>query len=134
MTHDLSIPPEIQHYGCMVDPLCKAGLIKAALELIQSMRIVANSIWGALLSGCKLYKNLEIAQVIVNKLMVLELNNSGYYTLLVNMYAESNQWKKVAKIRSTMKVQGVEKTSPRSSWIAMDSKIHLFASSDKSHP
>ncbi|KAI7987850.1 Pentatricopeptide repeat-containing protein [Camellia lanceoleosa] len=135
MTHDFSIPPEMQHYGCMVDLLCKAGLIKDALELIQSMRIVPNSvIWGALLSGCRLYKNLEIAQVAVNKLMVLEPNNSGYYTLMVNMYAESNRWNEVAKIRSTMKVQGVEKTSPGSSWIEMDSKIHLFAASDKSHP
>ncbi|KAL7198600.1 hypothetical protein ACSBR2_020985 [Camellia fascicularis] len=62
MTCDFSIPPEIQHYECMVD-----------------------------LFGCKLYKNLEIAQVAVNKLMVLEPNNSGCYTLLVNMYAESNQ-------------------------------------------
>ncbi|KAI7980376.1 Pentatricopeptide repeat-containing protein [Camellia lanceoleosa] len=135
MPCNISIPPEIQHYGCMVDLLCKAGLIKDALELIESMRIVPNSIiWGALLSGCKLYKNLEIAQVAVNKLMVLEPSNSGYYILLVNMYVESNRWNEVAKIRSTTKVQGIEKTSPGSSWIEMDSKIHLFAASDKSHP
>ncbi|KAL7189559.1 hypothetical protein ACSBR1_039247 [Camellia fascicularis] len=92
MTRHLSIPLEIQHYGCMVNLLCKAGLIKDALELIQSTRIAPNSIiWGALLSECKLYKNLEIAQVVVNKLMVLEPNNSGYYTFLVNTYVESNQ-------------------------------------------
>ncbi|KAL7198603.1 hypothetical protein ACSBR2_020988 [Camellia fascicularis] len=135
MPRDISIPPEIQHYGCMVDLLCKAGLIKDALELIESMRIVPNSIiWGALLSGCQLYKNLEIAQVAVNKLMDLEPNNSGYYILLVNMYVESNRWNEVAKIRTTIKVQGIEKTSPGSSWIEMDGKIHLFAASDKCHP
>ncbi|KAL7168207.1 hypothetical protein ACSBR2_038611 [Camellia fascicularis] len=33
-----------------------------------------------------------------------------------------------------MKVQGVEKISPGSNWIEMDSKIHLFATFDKSHP
>ncbi|KAF5936721.1 hypothetical protein HYC85_024227 [Camellia sinensis] len=33
-----------------------------------------------------------------------------------------------------MKVQGVEKISPRSSWIEMDSKINLFEAFDKSHP
>ncbi|KAI7980379.1 Pentatricopeptide repeat-containing protein [Camellia lanceoleosa] len=33
-----------------------------------------------------------------------------------------------------MKVQGVEKISPGSSWIEMDSKIHLFEAFDKSHP
>uniref|UniRef100_A0A5B7A6W9 Pentatricopeptide repeat-containing protein n=1 Tax=Davidia involucrata TaxID=16924 RepID=A0A5B7A6W9_DAVIN len=135
LARDYSIPLEIEHYGCMVDLLCKAGLLEDALELIRNMRVEPNSvIWGALLGGCKLHRNLEIAQIAVNKLMVLEPNNSGYYTLLVNMYAEANQWIEVAKIRSTMKDQGVEKTCPGSSWIEMERKIHQFAASDKSHP
>ncbi|XAR71095.1 hypothetical protein NMG60_11028203 [Bertholletia excelsa] len=135
MTNDYSIPPEIQHYGCMVDLLCKAGLVEDALELIQSMQIEPNSvIWGALLGGCKLHRNLNIAQVAVEKLMVLEPNNSGYYNLLVNMYVEANGWGEVAKIRSAMKVRGIEKTNPGSSWIEINRKIHQFAASDKSHP
>ncbi|PSR86113.1 Pentatricopeptide repeat-containing protein [Actinidia chinensis var. chinensis] len=134
MSSDYSIPPEIQHYGCMVDLFCKAGLLEDALGLIQSMQIEPNSIvWGALLGGCKLHRNLSVAQIAVDKLMVLEPNNSGHYTLLVNMYAEENQWSEVSKIRSTMKLLGVEKTCPGSSWIEIDSKVHLFAASDKSH-
>ncbi|KAF7112170.1 hypothetical protein RHSIM_RhsimUnG0254100 [Rhododendron simsii] len=135
MSNHYSIPPEIQHYGCMVDLLCKAGLLEDALELIVGMPIKPNSvIWGALLSGCKLQKNLDIAQIAVNKLMTLEPNNSGYFSLLINMYAEANRWSEVTKVRSTMKVLGVEKTSPGSSWIEIDSRVHLFAASDKSHP
>ncbi|XP_052192602.1 pentatricopeptide repeat-containing protein At1g06143 [Diospyros lotus] len=135
MTNDYSICLEIQHYGCMVDLFCKAGLLEDALELIQSMEIEPNSIiWGALLGGCKLHKNLDIAQIVVNKLMILEPNNSGYYNLLVNMYAEANRWSEVANIRSIMKVYGVGKTSPGSSWIELDNKIDVFAASDKSHP
>lgn len=134
MSRDFSIPPEIEHYGCMVDLLGKAGLLEDALELVRSMRMEPNSvIWGALLGGCKLHRNLKIAQVAVNELKVLEPNNSGYYTLLVNMYAEVNRWSEVANIRATMKELGVEKTSPGSSWIEMDRKIHQFAASDKSH-
>ncbi|GFZ19792.1 basic helix loop helix (bHLH) DNA-binding superfamily protein [Actinidia rufa] len=134
MSSDYSIPPEIQHYGCMVDLFCKAGLLEDALGLIQSMQIEPNSIvWGALLGGCKLHRNLSIAQIAVDKLMVLEPNNSGHYTLLVNMYAEENQWSEVSKIRSAMKLLGVEKTCRGSSWIEIDSKVHLFAASDKSH-
>ncbi|XP_057484582.1 pentatricopeptide repeat-containing protein At1g06143 [Actinidia eriantha] len=134
MSSDYSISPEIQHYGCMVDLFCKAGLVEDALGLIQSMQIKPNSIvWGALLGGCKLHRNLSVAQIAVDKLMVLEPNNSGHYTLLVNMYAEENQWSEVSKIRSTMKLLGVEKTCPGSSWIEIDSKVHLFAASDKSH-
>lgn len=134
MTCDFSIAPQIEHYGCMVDLLCKAGLLEDALELIQSMKMEPNAvIWGAVLGGCKLYKNLDIAQVVVNKLMVLEPNNSGYYTLLVNMYADANRWNEVAKARAAMKELGVEKTCPGSSWIEMESKIHQFAASDKYH-
>lgn len=118
----------------MVDLLSKAGLLEDALSLIQSMELEPNSvIWGALLGGCKLHRNLEIAQVAVNKLTVLEPHNSGYYTLLVNMYAEVDRWGQVAQIRQIMRESGVEKRFPGSSWIELDGKIHQFAASDKSH-
>ncbi|GKC76361.1 pentatricopeptide repeat-containing protein, partial [Tanacetum coccineum] len=113
MTRDYNIRPEIEHYGCMVDLLCKAGLLEDALGMIRDMRMEPNAvIWGALLGGCKLQKNLEIAQIAVNKLMSLEPDNSGYYTLLVNMFAEANRWSEVAKLRSAMKYLRVEKKSP----------------------
>lgn len=135
MTNDYGITPEIQHYGCMVDLLCKAGLIDDALQLIKSMEIEPNSvIWGALLGGCKLYNKLDIAQIAVSKLKILEPNNSGYCNLLVNIYAEANRWNEVSRVRSSMRTLGVEKTCPGSSWVELDNKIHLFAASDKSHP
>lgn len=135
MINNYGISPEIQHYGCMVDLLCKAGLINDALILIENMEIEPNSvIWGSLLGGCKLHDKLDIAQIPVSKLKILEPNNSGYYNLLVNMYAEANRWSEVAKVRSLMRTLGVEKTFPGSSWVELDNKIHLFAASDKSHP
>ncbi|KAI3450915.1 hypothetical protein Pfo_007580 [Paulownia fortunei] len=135
MTSRYSILPEIEHYGCMVDLLCRVGLLEEALVLIRSIRMEPNSvIWGALLGGCKLYKNLDIAQVAVDRLMVLEPNNSGYYTLLINMYAEANRWSEVVKIRATMKERGVEKIWPGSSWIEVKKKMHQFAACDNYHP
>ncbi|KAG6679366.1 hypothetical protein I3842_14G127200 [Carya illinoinensis] len=135
MVSDYSIPHEVGHFGCMVDLLSKAGFLRDALELIRSMKVEPNSvIWGALLGGCKLHRNWEIAQVAVNELMVLEPNNNGYYNLVVNMYARVNRWGEVAKIRAAMKNLRVEKSSPRSSWIEMGRKIHQFAAFDKTHP
>lgn len=134
MTFDFSIPPEIEHYGCMVDLLSKGGLLEEALLLIRAMKFEANAvIWGTLLGGCKLHKNLDIAQVAVNELMVLEPSNSGHYSLLINMYAEVNRWSEAAKIRDSMRKLGVEKPCPGSSWIEMESVLHQFAASDKSH-
>ncbi|KAD7477918.1 hypothetical protein E3N88_01054 [Mikania micrantha] len=134
MIHDFHIPPEIEHYGCMVDLLCKAGVLEDALQVIKEMRMEPNAvIWGALLGGCKLHKNLEIAMIAVDKLMILEPDNSGYYTLLVNMFAEANRWSEVARMRVTMKDLRVEKKIPGSSWIEINGKIHRFSASDKYH-
>ncbi|KAL5577694.1 hypothetical protein UlMin_019393 [Ulmus minor] len=135
MTNDYSITPEIEHYGCMVDLLSKAGLLEEALEFIRSMKFEPNSvIWGALLGGCKLHKNLDIGQLAVSELMVLESNNSGHYNLLFNMYSEVNRRGDAAKVWSTMKELGVEKICPGSSWIEIGSKIQQFVASDYSHP
>lgn len=134
MTQEYGIAPEMEHYGCMVDLLCKAGLLEEALEIIRSMKIEPNAvIWGALLGGCKLQKNLEIAQVAVGKLSVLEPNNSGYYTLLLNMYANANRWSEVAQIRAFLRELGVGKEYPGSSWIEIETKIHQFAACDNYH-
>ncbi|KAK4492218.1 hypothetical protein RD792_003018 [Penstemon davidsonii] len=135
MTKKYSILPEIEHYGCMVDLFCKAGLLEEALELIRSMRMQPNSVvLGTLLNGCKLHKNLEIAQFAVDRLTVLEPYNSGYCTLLLNMYAEANRWTEVARIRTIMKERGVEKIWPGSSWIEVKKKMYQFAACDNYHP
>ncbi|KAI6703695.1 hypothetical protein NL676_012831 [Syzygium grande] len=135
MTDDYTITPGVEHYGCMVHLLSKAGLLEDALELIQNMKVEPNSvIWGALLGGCELHQNLEIAQVAANALNVLEPENNGYHALLVNMYTEVSRWGEVAKIRASMKEQRVEKECPGASSIEMEGEIHQFALSDKNHP
>ncbi|KAK2415925.1 pentatricopeptide repeat-containing protein, chloroplastic [Trifolium repens] len=128
MIEDYCISPRVEHYGCMFDLLSKGGFLDDALEMIRGMEFKPNGfIWGALLNGCKVHKNLEIARIAVQNLMVLEPSNSGHYSLLVNMYAEVNRWSDVAKIRTEMKDLGVEKKCPGSSWIEINKEIHVFA-------
>ncbi|CAN6877206.1 unnamed protein product [Brassica oleracea] len=134
MSDEYSILPNIEHYGCMVALFSKAGLIQEALGLIESMEFEANAvIWGALLDGCRLHKNLEIAEIAFNKLMVLEPRNSGYYSLLISMYAGENRWRDVAEVRGRMRELGIEKICPGASWIELDKRVHLFAAADRSH-
>ncbi|GAB2244877.1 hypothetical protein Droror1_Dr00000370 [Drosera rotundifolia] len=134
MINTFFISPEIEHYGCMVDLLCKAGLIDDALELVQGMKMELNSvIWGALLSGCKRCKNLDVAELAVQKLTALEPDHCGRYTLLQNMYAQASKWEHVARIRTTIRELGLEKSCPGSSWIEMDGQVHQFSAADESH-
>ncbi|XP_074287268.1 pentatricopeptide repeat-containing protein At1g06143 [Silene latifolia] len=134
MIDDFQINPQVEHYGCMVDLLCKARLLEDAMDVIKRMKIKPNAVvWGALLNGCKLCLNLEMAELAVSNLMELEPENCGYYTLLANMYAEANQWKEVAKIRAIIRELGIEKQCPGSSWIEMGNEVHQFVAADKSH-
>ncbi|XP_068654377.1 pentatricopeptide repeat-containing protein At1g06143 [Aristolochia californica] len=135
MTQTHSIPAELEHYGCMVDLLSRAGLLEEAMNLIENMKIEPNSvIWGALLGGCKTHRNMDIGLIAAKKLMVLEPSNCGHYSLLVNLYADTNQWGEVAYIRSEMKYRSVLKSSPGHSWIELEHKVHEFVASDISHP
>ncbi|KAM0866237.1 hypothetical protein ACQ4PT_042741 [Festuca glaucescens] len=48
--------PRVDHYGCMVDLLSRAGLLQEAHRLINDMPMKANAVvWGALLGGCKIH-------------------------------------------------------------------------------
>ncbi|KAK4765670.1 hypothetical protein SAY86_026760 [Trapa natans] len=134
MKEDYRITPRVEHYGCMVDLFSRAGLLEDALGLIRSMEFEPNAfIWGSLLGGCRVHRNLEIARVCGDALMSLEPNNTGHHMLLVNMYAENNRWGEVVNIRRTMKGNGVEKEFPGQSWIEIGGETCQFAASDGNH-
>ncbi|XP_019449825.1 PREDICTED: pentatricopeptide repeat-containing protein At5g66520-like isoform X2 [Lupinus angustifolius] len=62
MTRDYGIVPTIEHYGCLVDLLSRAGLLEEAHEVIVNMPTSPNGvIWGTLLGGCRLHKNIVLA-------------------------------------------------------------------------
>ncbi|XP_015579359.2 putative pentatricopeptide repeat-containing protein At3g08820 [Ricinus communis] len=126
--------PTIEHYGCMVDLLGRAGLLDEAHKLIKSMPMEANGIvWGALLGGCRLHRDTQLAEHVLKQLVALELWNSGNYILLSNIYSAGLKWDDAAQIRSIMKERGMQKI-PGCSWIEVNGVVHEFLVGDKSHP
>ncbi|KAL8260296.1 hypothetical protein R6Q59_028249 [Mikania micrantha] len=134
MSRDYGIVPQIEHYGCMVDLLSRAGLLKEAHEFIKSMHIKPNGVvWGALLGGCRVHKNVELAEEAIKHLLELDPLNDGYYVVLSNIYAEAKRWEDAARVRKLMREKGVKKT-PGSSSISLDGVVHEFVAGDDSHP
>lgn len=134
MNRVFSLTPTIEHYGCMVDLLARAGLLGDAHQLIKNMPMEANCIvWGALLGGCRLHKDTQLAEYVLKKLIELEPWNSGNYVLLSNIYSASHKWDAAAKIRSIMNERGIQKV-PGYSWIEVNGTVHEFLVGDKSHP
>ncbi|KAL5700771.1 hypothetical protein ACHQM5_026179 [Ranunculus cassubicifolius] len=128
------IEPNVKHYGCMVDLLGRAGFLKEAEELLESMPISPDvATWGALLGACKKHGNNKMAERIGKKLIALQPENDGFHVLLSNVYASKGRWDDVLEIREVMKHQGVVKT-PGCSMIEADGVIHEFLAGDTTHP
>ncbi|KAK1282447.1 Pentatricopeptide repeat-containing protein [Acorus calamus] len=134
MSNVYSIEPRSEHYACTVDLLGRTGRLIEAKELIDRMVVEAGpSVWGALLSACKTYKNLEMAEVAAEKLFELEPHNCGNYVMLSNMYAEVGRWDDVKRLRVLSKERGLKK-SPGCSWTEINGESHVFVGGDTSHP
>ncbi|KAE9449023.1 hypothetical protein C3L33_19083, partial [Rhododendron williamsianum] len=61
MEHKFRIEPGLEHYGCMVDLLGRAGFLKEAYDLINEMKVRPDFVvWGSLLAACRIHKNVEL--------------------------------------------------------------------------
>eukprot|EP00257_Ricinus_communis_P018982 XP_015577831.1 pentatricopeptide repeat-containing protein At5g06540 [Ricinus communis] len=134
MKRDYCVEPRLEHYGCMVDLLGRAGKLTEAEKFVLDMPVKPNApIWGALLGACRIHKNAEIAERVGKTLIELLPEHSGYYVLLSNIYARTNKWKNVENMREMMKVRGVKKP-PGYSLIEIKGKVHKFTIGDTIHP
>ena len=107
----------IEHYGCMVDLLGRAGQLEEAYKMIEQMPIPSNSVvWGALLGACRTHGDINMAERAVQKLRSLNPEEGGYYILLSDMYAASGRTTEAMEIRRIMNQAGAQKTAGQSSW------------------
>eukprot|EP00268_Persea_americana_P009070 TRINITY_DN13576_c0_g1_i1.p1 TRINITY_DN13576_c0_g1~~TRINITY_DN13576_c0_g1_i1.p1 ORF type:complete len:735 (+),score=158.15 TRINITY_DN13576_c0_g1_i1:201-2405(+) len=127
------IEPEPDHYTCMVDLLGRAGLLKEAIGLINSMPFEPHSaVWGALLNASRTHLNLDLAKLAAQRLFELEPENATAYAVLSKMYYEAGLKREEEELRIIKKSKGIKK-SPGCSWITVNSKVHLFLAGDQSH-
>ncbi|KAH1153866.1 hypothetical protein GYH30_049484 [Glycine max] len=134
MIHEHKIEANIKHYGCMVDLLGRAGLLKEAEELIDSMPMAPDvATWGALLGACRKHRDNEMGERVGRKLIQLQPDHDGFHVLLSNIYASKGNWGNVLEIRGIMAQHGVVKT-PGCSMIEANGTVHEFLAGDKTHP
>ncbi|KAA8519624.1 hypothetical protein F0562_013931 [Nyssa sinensis] len=134
MRNDCSIEPKLEHYACMVDLLARSGKLSKAYSFIEKMPIEPDAtIWGSLLCGCRIYHDVKLAEKVAEHVFELEPENTGYYVLLANIYAEAEKWEEVQKLRKRIGRYGLRK-NPGCSWIEIKGKVHIFVARNNSHP
>ncbi|XP_004250591.2 pentatricopeptide repeat-containing protein At1g31430 [Solanum lycopersicum] len=124
-----AIQPKLEHYGCLIDLLGRAGLLSEAEVMISQIPNRDNKIivpiYGALLSACRIYGNVDVGERVAELLMEIESYDSSTHTLLANTYASSGRWEDASKVRGTMRDLGVKK-SPGCSSININANVHEF--------
>ncbi|KAL8519233.1 hypothetical protein ACS0TY_010246 [Phlomoides rotata] len=134
MIEEYHIVPRLEHSTCMVDLLGRAGRIDEAYAHIKQMNVEPNErVWGALLSACHVYNDMDIGVLAADHLFQLAPQQSGYYVLLSNIYAKARRWKDVTLVRSIMKERGIKKI-PGVSNVELRDQVHTFLAGDRYHP
>lgn len=118
MRKDCGLVPGPEHYGCVVDMLCKSGELDAAWKLVHQMvveddshggRRFGVSVWGAILSACRHCGNVDIGKIAASRALQLEPQNVGIYMELSNMYARLGMWDEIVELRKMMEAKGLKK-------------------------
>ncbi|KAF6158786.1 hypothetical protein GIB67_040300 [Kingdonia uniflora] len=134
MTRDYSILPGIEHCSCLVDLLGRVGLPVLAYEFIKRMPFKPDDcVWGALLGACRVHGNLEFAELVAEHLFLLDPQNTTYYILMWNMYADAGRWEDIERLKKLMNEKELKKI-PGHSLVEIDKRFHQLLSSPKPCP
>ncbi|XP_011629106.1 pentatricopeptide repeat-containing protein ELI1, chloroplastic-like [Amborella trichopoda] len=134
MGSEFGILPKVEHFTCLVDLLGRAGRLRDALELIETMPMNPDSvIWGALLSACRIHGDIELAECALQHIVQIGSDDAANYVLLANIYSKKAKWEEAVKVRQLMKSKGLSK-EPGCSLIELAGEVHEFLAGDVSHP
>ncbi|CAN6478672.1 unnamed protein product [Victoria cruziana] len=128
------IEPQREHYGCMIDLLCRAGRLRDAESMIKNMPFKPDDVvLSILLRACMVHGNIECGKRTAELILELEPVCAGTHITLSNIYAAGGKWKDSAEVRKSLKEKGVKK-EPGWSWIMVKDRISTFMAGDRSHP
>ncbi|WOG95268.1 hypothetical protein DCAR_0414580 [Daucus carota subsp. sativus] len=129
------IVPKLEHYGCYVDLLGRAGYLERAFRAVKRMPMEPDIvIWRALLSACRVHQDVNFGELILNHIEQLNFSrHDGGAVLLSNLYASLGTWDRVAKLRKVMGVR-TNNSNIGCSWIEVNGVVHEFRVADKLHP
>lgn len=129
-----NIEPKVEHCGCMVDLLSKAGLTKDSEELVRNTPLdLKPALHGVLLSAFKTHSIIELGEIVAKRLIEIEPKDVGPYVLLSNIYAADGRWEDLQKVGTMMKEKEAQKIVGFMQVQVLDSKGYLCHESRLHH-
>ncbi|XP_010911475.1 pentatricopeptide repeat-containing protein At1g43980, mitochondrial [Elaeis guineensis] len=123
----------LEHYNCMVDMMGQAGRLREAMEIIETMpHKPTAATWELLLEACRIHGNMQLEEIVAEKVMELEPCSSVPYFVLARVYGTRGRWESMARVWKTMGDRGVKKVGG-CSWICIRNLIFIFTSDQILH-
>ncbi|KAI5078530.1 hypothetical protein GOP47_0006201 [Adiantum capillus-veneris] len=89
MQEDYGVLPALDHFNCLIDLLGRAGHIKEAEDLLQSMPPAPDIIsWTSLLEHSKTHANLEVGKRCYSNFVSLDKEDASVYVLMWKLFSE----------------------------------------------
>ncbi|GAB2247203.1 hypothetical protein Droror1_Dr00007085 [Drosera rotundifolia] len=130
MTEDHGLIPDIEHYACLIDLLGRAGHFDELIHELDKMPCKTDHrIWNALLGVCSIHGNEELGSKAAHRVLEMEPQSSGAYSLLSSVYAASGNWVSVEEVRQLMHERKSARKEQAGSWTETDSKSQALFSS-----
>lgn len=124
MSDDHGIPPDEEHYACLIDLLGRGGCIDELLKYLEKMPCKKDDrIWNSLVGVCQIHGNVRLGKEAAERLIELEPQSSAPYLLLSSIYAASGNWENVKRMRQLMDQRCVRKKQA-SSWVETNNNVH----------
>ncbi|KAI5077989.1 hypothetical protein GOP47_0007813 [Adiantum capillus-veneris] len=134
MTDDHGISPTIDHCNCVVDLLSRAGRLKQAEELLDSLPFKSNLTgWTSLLTHCRVHSKVELGRRCFERMIAIDKTFSSSYVLMGNIYADAGMWEEVEALKK-QRIAARAWKKPGKSFIEVDDKVHNFSVGDRAHP
>ncbi|KAI4372684.1 hypothetical protein MLD38_010884 [Melastoma candidum] len=107
---EFGITPRIEHYGCMIDLLGKAGCLEEAERLIKDMPYEPNEIiLSSFAFACMNFKDVTRAERVIGSTVDIDPKNDGNYIMLRNLYAAERRWGDAEGVKKSMRESGADK-------------------------
>lgn len=111
------IKPRIEHCGCIIDMLARAGRLEEAHKFVKSMPIELNAVvWRMLVNACRVHGDFGRGLCLVSGFTDLNtLHGAEDHVISSNILADAGRWDDVLRERSLMATRTNTKVAGKSS-------------------
>ncbi|KAI5075024.1 hypothetical protein GOP47_0010985 [Adiantum capillus-veneris] len=99
LSRSFDIAPDIEHYACIVDLYCRAGIMDEAVALIKEMQRSADgAIWRTLLPACQEWGNRDLGMWAFEGAVHQNDKDAGAFVCISNVFSAASRQEHASSI------------------------------------